>query len=756
MQTCEGTRKVFISHSSLDAVAANEIVEHLETRGFRCWISSRDITPGSDWAETIYNSISDSSVMVLLFTENANDSWQIRNELDIATNLKVPIIPVRLEHAKVSKGVMYFTNSHQWLDETDSRKKNRLEHITEAVRLVLNSSSDRSHAEEIKTDQKKLTPWFAAGILISAIAITLLLTVGGPEPPNFDLVNLVAGGSDSWDYATDITTTGDKGFIVTGTWDWGFWSEVWVARFDSTNSLIWSWSDSLSGECKPALIPMNHGGVIVAFGEYADFQHTGYSVRAVRLDTLGMVTWDQRWRIEWPGAIQPVFGSMNRDDSGRIRLAYTLRTLNSRPFLAVHVISFDDHGESMFLDTLPDRQEVYSLFPDGEGGLYHLYMDIESKAVGIEHISDTGATTNQIVVGDRFSQAICGALLPDGGLLVLMTADRHGAGNGDLVIMKFSCELELCWERTYGGDMLESSSDVLVLPDGNILVTGFTTSFGDGSSDGWVLRLDEEGLLIWQKVIDCGGNDRFYAITADDDGNILLAGCTTRYDDLDAWVLGMTSDGSFRDSVSLGIGLFTEDWEDGFIDQSVWLLGRNRNFAPEMRINTLTGNTNLDANGVPLITRAAFHVRPGLVLTADVCVQDRPQATGSNWLAIGFASLDSEDFEQNPIGVREREFQWVYTDGINGQTCEIIASLSDDSLIVIREIEEGWLQRDIRQTLSIETCMNSVVFRINDSLFCELTVSPGSGIDSVRAYVNGCSGSLPHSIDNVRLFMRRW
>ena len=755
MRTCEGTGKVFISHSSLDAVAANEIVEHLEARGFSCWISSRDISPGSDWAETIYNSISDSSAMLLLFTGNANDSWQIRNELDIATNLKVPIIPVRLEHSEVAKGVMYFTNSHQWLDETDSKRANRLDHITEAVRLVLNSPGDRSQTEDIKTDKKKLTTWFAAGIFILAIAVTLLLTGGGSEPSNVHLVNLVAGGSDSWDYATDITATGDKGFIVTGTWDWGFWSEAWVARFDSTNSLMWSWSDSLSGECKPALIPTDHGGVIVAFGEYADFQHTGYTVRAVRLDTLGMVTWDQRWRIEWLGAIQPVFGSMNRDDSGRIQLAFTIRSL-SNTIKAVHILSFDNEGQNMILDTLLQRQEVFAYLPDGAGGSFHIYLDIESKAKGIEHISDTGVLINQIIVGDRLSRASCGALLPDGGLLFLMTADTHGAGNGDLVVMKFTSELELCWERKYGGDMWESASDVLILSNGDILIAGTTSSFGDGSTDGWILLLDDEGFLIWQRVVDCGGNERFNALTVDLQGKIIIAGFTTRYGDPDAWVLEMTSNGEFRDSVSLGIDLLTEDWEDGFIDQSIWLLGRNRNFAPELKVDTLTGNTYLDANSVPLVTRAAFHVRPGLVLTADVCVQDRPQATGSNWLALGFASHDSEDLEQNPIGVREREFKWVYTEGINGQICEIIATLSGDSLIAFKEAEVEWLHRDIPQSFSIETCMNSVVYSINDTLFCQHPVSSTSRTDSMRVFVNGSSGSLSHSIDNIRLFMRRW
>ena len=84
------SKRVFVSHSSHDMEIADSVVEYLESSGIECWISSRDISPGADWAETIYNAIVGSGVMLLLFSGNANDSWQIRNELDIATNLRVP------------------------------------------------------------------------------------------------------------------------------------------------------------------------------------------------------------------------------------------------------------------------------------------------------------------------------------------------------------------------------------------------------------------------------------------------------------------------------------------------------------------------------------------------------------------------------------------------------------------------------------------------------------------------------------------
>ena len=68
-------KRVFVSHSSHDREIADGVVDYLESSGLECWIASRDIAPGADWAESIYNAIADSGVMVLLFSGNANDSW---------------------------------------------------------------------------------------------------------------------------------------------------------------------------------------------------------------------------------------------------------------------------------------------------------------------------------------------------------------------------------------------------------------------------------------------------------------------------------------------------------------------------------------------------------------------------------------------------------------------------------------------------------------------------------------------------------
>lgn len=753
-------KPVFISHSSIDAEQVKHVVDYLESSGIHCWFSSRDIPPGSDWAETIYHAISESAAFILLFTGNANESWQIRNELDIATNLKIPIIPVRIEKVELSKGLRYFTNSHQWLEEAESSKKKLLLNIRTAIEKVLIKGNDTEIITSSKTPERnsrRLWPWLIGAVL--AVTAFMLLMFSPDSTDSYDtehLINLIAGGTDSWDYATDIHTVPDGGFFLTGTWDWGFWSEVWVARFDSTTTLQWSWSDSLSGEDRPMLLPTSDGGVITAFGEYADFEHTGFPIRAVRLNSRGEEVWTQRWWINWMGAVQPILRSMNWDSDSLILLSFTMRHLNTSPCSAVHLISFNSSGEDMLWDTLTYESESWDLFPLDDGTRLHIYKDYLSGANGIELLSSENDMIQRIIIGDKRAQASCGAALSDGGFLVLLTKDRYGAGNGDLSILKFSDDLTLLWEKTYGGSMYDAASDILILNDGDILVSGSTRSFGDGASDGWMLRLDENGVMRWQTVIDMGGNDYLNNISVDETGHIFTVGSTTRYGQPDAWILEMTPDGFFREQPVLGLDVFTEDWEKGFIDQSIWLMSYNRNYAPQLHRDTISGNISLDANNVALVSRETFSLLPGLSLSAEVSVPDRSSARGCNWLAIGITLKDVEAFQTDQGRIADSELRWTYTEGINEQLREVCSIWSmDRTMMSMCEPESIWLNRQEPQLMMIETCTDSVRFWLNDSLFNNVP-SPGNTDDAIRVYLWGSSGSVPHYIDNVRIFNRRW
>ncbi|MGA9063628.1 MAG: toll/interleukin-1 receptor domain-containing protein [Terracidiphilus sp.] len=128
---------VFISHSAKDKVTADAVCAMLESEGVRCWIAPRDVLPSMEWSEAIIDAIEECRIMVLVFTANANDSPQIRREVERAVNHGVAILPVRIEDVLPGKGLEYFIGNVHWLDALKPPLDTHLRNLAGTVKIVL-------------------------------------------------------------------------------------------------------------------------------------------------------------------------------------------------------------------------------------------------------------------------------------------------------------------------------------------------------------------------------------------------------------------------------------------------------------------------------------------------------------------------------------------------------------------------------------------------------------------------------------------
>lgn len=134
--------EVFISYSSKDKHVADAICSFLESSKIRCWIAPRDITPGKEWGEEIINAISESKIMVLIFSESANASQQVLREVERAVNKNVIIIPFRIEDTEPTKSMEYFLYSTHWLDAIDSRLEKHIKRLKRTINKILSEVSN--------------------------------------------------------------------------------------------------------------------------------------------------------------------------------------------------------------------------------------------------------------------------------------------------------------------------------------------------------------------------------------------------------------------------------------------------------------------------------------------------------------------------------------------------------------------------------------------------------------------------------------
>jgi hypothetical protein len=128
---------VFISYSSKDKSMTDAVCARLEANGIRCWMAPRDIVPGSDWSAAVVDAIKASKVLILIFSKHANDSKQVKREVERAVAIGIAVVPFRIEDITPSSSLEYFISSAHWLDALTPPVERHIDKLADAVKGLL-------------------------------------------------------------------------------------------------------------------------------------------------------------------------------------------------------------------------------------------------------------------------------------------------------------------------------------------------------------------------------------------------------------------------------------------------------------------------------------------------------------------------------------------------------------------------------------------------------------------------------------------
>ncbi len=168
---------IFISYASKDHAEATKICHDLERRGVECWIASRDIGPGDNYQESITAAIQRARALVLVLTEHAIASAEIKKELSLASSFGIAVIPARTQAITPTGAFKYELSIVQWIDLFDNwdhaldRLADRIKHIGTA------SQPPAPAAEASRTPKRTKMPVVlvsAAAAVIAAAAVAVL------------------------------------------------------------------------------------------------------------------------------------------------------------------------------------------------------------------------------------------------------------------------------------------------------------------------------------------------------------------------------------------------------------------------------------------------------------------------------------------------------------------------------------------------------------------------------------------------------
>ena len=352
-------------------------------------------------------------------------------------------------------------------------------------------------------------------------------------------------GGSLRDWAYSVYHTSDGGLIVAGgtsSFGSGLY-DVLVVKLDQAGNV--QWQKTYGGthhEWARSIKQTNDGGYIFV-GPTVSFGAGGWDVWVVKLDSNGNI----QWQKTYGGPLNEFAYDIKQTSSGGYIIAGKTQSFSNGGY-DVWVIKLDSNGNILWQKSIggASDDEAFSIQQTNDGG-YIVGGRTNSFGSGNYDIWVIKLDTN----GNIQWQKTYGGSSVDGGrvfqisngnYLIAGATQSFGAGNYDIWIVKIDPNGNIIWQKTYGGPQHEWP-EYFHETSGSYVVMGITYSYGAGGRDIWILKLDFNGNIVWQKTYGGTGDDGVYA-SDEIPGGFILAGMTWSFgSNGDVWVLKVNGNG---------------------------------------------------------------------------------------------------------------------------------------------------------------------------------------------------------------------
>ncbi|MHA2427698.1 MAG: hypothetical protein ACXADB_06720 [Candidatus Hermodarchaeia archaeon] len=306
------------------------------------------------------------------------------------------------------------------------------------------------------------------------------------------------GGAES-DWGRTVLEVSGGGFAIAGdTFSYGNGSlDVWLLRTTSDGTLLWNKTyGGLLSDAATSMVGVSTGGFAIA-GYTSNFGAASTDFWLLRTDADGNHLWNH------------TYGGVSIEEG------YSVVEVSTGGFAIAGYTNSYGAGSS----------DVWLVRTDANGNL------LWSRTYG-----DNGFDRGHSVVE-----------LSTGGFAITGYTNSYGAGNYDVWLLRTAADGTLLWNQTYGGSAIEYGQSVLETHPGGLTIACYSSSFGVGDNDVWLLRTDLDGTLLWNQTFGGTGEDRAIEIIRVSSGGFAIIGDTTSYDAGlgDFWLLRITEPGPF-------------------------------------------------------------------------------------------------------------------------------------------------------------------------------------------------------------------
>ena len=130
---------------------------------------------------------------------------------------------------------------------------------------------------------------------------------------------------------------------------------------------------------------------------------------------------------------------------------------------------------------------------------------------------------------DDIGYAITRCIGTDDEYVIAGSTSSFGSGFSDVYLIKIDADGDALWTKTYGGKSFDYSYSIQHTSDSGFIITGYTSSFGAGDPDVYLIKTDAAGDTLWTKTF--GGDNYEYgrSVSQTADGGYVIAGYTSSF-----------------------------------------------------------------------------------------------------------------------------------------------------------------------------------------------------------------------------------
>jgi len=303
-------------------------------------------------------------------------------------------------------------------------------------------------------------------------------------------------GGKGDDRAYYAAPTNDGGFLIVGSTTSVFEGRTvaWIIRIDSNGDMLWNKTFPEGTESDFRHVVKTDDGFVLIGNTFTSSGDPDGMI--VRIDEEGNILWNIT--IGGPRVDSLLSGTQTLDGFVMVGLTFSYGSGGSEAWVVK--TSFDgmvlwnrtygqlgDNAARAIVPAENDSCVVAGYTNSTIGGEYEFWLFKINK-------EDT-LLWNRTYSSSESQKALALTKTGDGYLIV---GDTHlPAGAVNALMIKTDLDGNTVWQKTFGGNIFDSPSDVIRLSSGGYAITGFTFSWGKGQRDFWLFKIDDSGNVLW-------------------------------------------------------------------------------------------------------------------------------------------------------------------------------------------------------------------------------------------------------------------